>query len=38
MAEKAGFRVRESICLWPKRQLPKARFVPRVQALVLEKL
>lgn len=38
MAEKAGFRVVESICLQPRRLLPNARYVPRIQGMILEKV
>jgi 2-polyprenyl-3-methyl-5-hydroxy-6-metoxy-1,4-benzoquinol methylase len=38
MAEAAGFRVVEACCTWPKRLLKGARFVPRVQGMILEKL
>ena len=38
MAEKAGFELLECKIARPKRLMPNARFVPRVQAMILRKL
>lgn len=38
MAEKAGFELLECRVARPRRLIPKARFVPRVQALLLRRL
>jgi 2-polyprenyl-3-methyl-5-hydroxy-6-metoxy-1,4-benzoquinol methylase len=38
MAEKAGFELLECRVARPQRLMPKARFVPRVQALLLRRL
>lgn len=38
LAEAAGFRVRETLSVEPRRLLPKARYVPRSMALLLERL
>ena len=37
MAEHAGFELLECRVAQPKRQLPRARYVPRVQAMILRK-
>lgn len=37
MAEKAGFRVTETISAGPPRTFPKARFLPRSMALIMQR-
>ena len=37
MAERAGFELLECRVARPQRQLPRARYVPRVQAMILRK-
>jgi SAM-dependent methyltransferase len=37
LAEAAGFRVLQTLSVAPSRQLPKARFLPRSMALLLQK-